>query len=341
MSQETKNNNQSKGEIVIYKAPEGPELKVTLTDETVWLNQAQMAELFDKDVRTVNEHIKNVYKEGELGQNQTIRNFRIVQTEGKKQVARKVNFYNLDVIISVGYRVKSKLGTQFRIWATQQLRNYILKGYLVNEKRLLENQQAKLKELETAHRLIQQALATKRSEGYERELLKIITDYANAWFVLNQYDKKELAIEDVSTKQAQGLNYDEAKKTVAQFKARLIKSRQATDIFGSEVGNKLAAALAGVDQTYQGKDLYPSIEEKAAHLLYFVIKDHPFVDGNKRIGSLLFLLYLIENHAFYDRRGERKINDSALVALALLIAESRPEQKAVMIKLVVNLINKK
>lgn len=335
------NKEQPKGEIIIYKAPEGPEIQVKLEDETVWLNQAQMAELFQKDIRTINEHVKNVYKEAELSQNQTIRKFRIVQKEGKKQVERDVNFYNLDAIISVGYRVKSLRGTQFRIWATQRLRDYILKGFLISEKRLPEAHVAKLKELETAHKLIQQALESKHSEGYERELLRIINDYANTWFVLNLYDEEKLAIENVSERKSHGLVYEEVIKNIGRFRARLRAQKQATDLFGVELSHKLQSVLGAVEQTYDGQSLYKSLEEKAAHLLYFVIKDHPFVDGNKRIGSLLFLLYLIENHIFYNRRGERKINDTALVALALLIAESEPRQKEIMVKLVVNLINKK
>jgi prophage maintenance system killer protein len=334
-------NQQPKGEIIIYRDPHGPEIQVKLEQDTVWLNQAQMAELFQKNIPTINEHIKNVYKEAELTQNSTVRKFRIVQKEGGRQVERDVNYYNLDVIISVGYRVKSKHGTQFRIWATRQLRDYLIKGYALNERRILENKIAKLKELETAHKLFQQVLESRRSEGYEQELLKMITDYADAWFILNLYDNQKLAIEDVSLKAGLGLDYDQVIKNIARFRARLMAQKQATDLFGVEVGHKLASILGGVDQTYGGKPLYKSIEERAAHLLYFVIKDHPFVDGNKRIGSLLFLLYLIQNRIFYNRRGERKINDTALVALALLIAESNPPQKDVMVKLVVNLINKR
>ena len=221
-----------KGEIIIYKSSEGPQVRVSLADETVWLTQAQMAELFSKDLHTVNEHIKNIYKEAELNQNQTIRKFRIVQTEGNKQVTRDVNYYNLDMIISVGYRVNSKRGTQFRIWATRQLRNYVFKGYALNERRLKENQDIKLRELETAHRLIQQALESKRSEGYERELLRIITDYAETWFVLLCYDEKKLEIEDVSTRRSTPLDYEETKKNIKQFKNRLLTNFCYLGIFG-------------------------------------------------------------------------------------------------------------
>jgi prophage maintenance system killer protein len=336
--QETK-----KGEIIIYKDNQGSELQVEVDGETVWLSQAQMADLFEKDIRTINEHVKNVYKEAELSQNQTIRKFRIVQSEGQKRVERDVNFYNLDVIISVGYRVKSKRGTQFRIWATQRLRDYLVKGYAINEKRLkdAENLQLKLKELESVHKVFQHALESKRLEGYERELLKIISDYANTWFVLNAYDKDELKIVDVTKRNARALDYIELQKSIAAFKKRLVVKKEASDLFGKEVGGKFQGALGSISQTFGGKELYPSLEEKAAHLLYFCIKDHPFADGNKRIGSLVFLLFLIENNYLMNRRGERKINDTALAALALLIAESKPQDKQSMVKLVVNLINRK
>jgi prophage maintenance system killer protein len=335
------NKQQPKGEIIIYKDGKGPEIRVKLGDDTVWLSQAQMAALFNKDRDTISEHIQNVFKEAELSQNQTTRKFRVVQTEGKKQVERPVNFYNLDVIISVGYRVKSLRGTQFRIWATQRLRDYIIKGFAINAKRLPEAHIAKLKELETAHKLIQQALESRRSEGYERELLRIINDYANVWFVLNLYDEEKLGIESVHAKHGESLKYETVLQNIIRFRKRLQQQGMATDLFGVEVSHKLQSILGTIDQTFGGKLLYPSIEERAAHLLYLVIKDHPFVDGNKRIGSLLFLMYLVENHIFYNRRGERKMNDTALVALALLIAESKPQQKDVMVKLVVNLINKK
>ena len=309
--------------------------------ESVWLNLNQMVELFGRDKSVISRHLKNVYQTAELSEKSTVAKYATVQKEGDREIARQIEYYNLDAIISVGYRVNSKRGTQFRIWATNQLRDYILKGYAINEKRLLESQTAKLRELETAHKLIQQALETKRSEGYERELLKIISDYANTWFLLLQYDEEKLKIENVSAKPGKPLDYDEVMKAIIRFRKRLRSERQATDLFGVEVSHKLASVIGNIDQAFGGKALYPSIEERAAHLLYFCIKDHPFVDGNKRIGSLLFLLYLIQNNYLLNRRGERKINDTALVALALLIAESKPAQKDVIVKLVVNLINKK
>lgn len=330
---------QAKGEIVIYKDSNGPAIKVNLANESVWLSPAQMAELFQKDVNTINEHISNIFKEGELGREKT--SLKQANT-GNSGIGlnKPTTFYNLDVIISVGYRVRSKRGTQFRIWATSKLRDYILKGYVVNEARLKERQEVKLKELESTIKLFQNALEANRIDGYEKDLLKIITDYTNTWVLLNKYDEDSLRVENVTKKIAYKLNYEKVKKSIEQFKSRLIKNREASTIFGREVEFKLKALLGNVEQTFQSKPLYESIEERAAHILYFTIKDHPFADGNKRIGSLLFLLYLVENNYLYNKRGERKINDTALAALALLVAESSPAQKDTMVKLVVNLINK-
>lgn len=189
--------------------------------------------------------------------------------------------------------------------------------------------------------LFHQLLESQRANGYEKELLNIIVDYANAWAVLHEYDEGKLKIEDVTKKPARQLKHQEIQKYIARFKQRLQNKKQASGLFGKEVGGKFEAVLGSIHQTYDGKEVYPSLEEKAAHLFYFAIKDHPFVDGNKRIASLLFLLFLIENNNLMNKKGERKINDTALVALALLVAESRPQQKETMVKLLVNLINKR
>ncbi len=336
-----KKDTQNTGQIEIYKSTDGPAIRVNFVDDTIWLNQAQMAELFGKDVRTINDHIQTTYKEAELSRNRTTRKFRIVQTEGKRSIARLIEFYNLDVIISVGYRVNSKQGTQFRIWATQRLRDFLLKGYLVNKDRLKRENLSKVKELEGAIAVIRGAIESKRIEGYEKEVLTIITEYASTWTLLYQYDEEMLPVTNSTTKAVAALDYEKITDAIERLRNRLKKEQQASDLFGRQVGDKLIGLLGNIEQTYGGKQVYKSFEEKAAHLLYFVIKDHPFVDGNKRIGALLFLLYLIENNRIYNRKGERIINDNALTALALLIAESKPEQKPIMVKLIASLIIKK
>lgn len=330
-----------KGEIVIYKAPEGPELHVKMDGETVWLSQSQISELFQKDQGTISRHIKNIFKEGELAEAKST----LKQANMQKMhigLDKPTTYYNLDLIISVGYRVNSKRGTQFRIWATQRLRDYLLKGYAVNELRLKEQHDLKMKELERTAGLFQNVLESRRAEGYEHDLLKIIADYARTWALLNKYDKGELGISGVSKKAPVILEYTDLQKSIEMFKRRLAVKKEAGSLFGQEVGGKFAAVLGSINQTFGGKDLYPSLESKAAHLLYFIIKDHPFADGNKRIGSLVFMLFLVQNNALYSlKTGERKINDNALAALALLVAESKPHDKDIMVSLVVNLINSK
>jgi len=338
MDEETK-----KGEVIIYNDQSGPGLQVQMDGETVWLTRAQMAILFEKDINTIALHVTNIYKEKELELGKTSLKQANTRNPGIG-LDKPTIYYNLDVIISVGYRVKSKRGTQFRIWATQRLRDYIVKGYTVNESRLKElkdKHNLQLKELQQTAGLFRNVIEAQRAGGYEKELLSIITDYANTWAVLNLYDKGELGLENVSKQKPKTLDYEEIKKSILKFKERLGVKKEAGGLFGQEVGGKFQGVLGSIGQTFGGKDLYPSIEEKAAHLLYFCIKDHPFADGNKRIGALLFLIFLVNNSYLFNRKGERKINDSALAALALLIAESKPHDKDVMVKLVVNLINKR
>ncbi len=331
---EIKNN-----EIIIYKSEAGPELKVQMDGETVWLSLQQIADLFGRDKSVVSRHIKNVFNSAELSPNSVVAKNATTATDGK---IYQVEYYNLDMIISVGYRVNSKRGTQFRIWATKKLRDYLVKGYAVNEKRLKEDHDIKMKELQDTARLFQNVLESHRAEGYEKDLLKIITDYSGTWALLNKYDKGELTIEGVSKRAPAVLDYEDLQKSIALFKKRLGAKKEAGNLFGQEVGEKFKAVLGNINQTFGGKQLYPSLEEKAAHLLYFLVKDHPFADGNKRIGSLVFMLYLVQNNAlFSSKTGERKINDNALAALALLVAESKPSDKKIMVSLIVNLINKK
>jgi death-on-curing family protein len=326
----------NKGEIIIYQPKTGgPRFEVELKEETVWLAQKQMAFLFAKDVRTINEHIKNIFKEGELSEKSVIRKFRITAEDGKEYVT---NLYNLDVIISVGYRVKSKQGTEFRIWATKVLKDHIIKGYTLNQKRLKETN---LMDLEQAVALVKNALETKKLKGTEAKgLLEVITKYAQAWLLLQKYDEEKLSLPIKQAKPKYKLEYNEAISAISDLKNNLLAKKQASDLFGQERGETLAGIIGNIYQTFSGKELYASIEAKAAHLFYFIIKDHPFSDGNKRIGSFLFIVFLSKNNYLLDKKGERKFNDNALVALALLIAESDPKQKEVLIKLIMNFLSK-
>ncbi len=322
--------------IVIYKDETGPVFQVKLEDETVWLTQAQMAKLFGKGRTTITEHIRNVFDERELEQDSVCRNFRHTARDGKTY---DVQYYNLDVIISVGYRVNSKRGTQFRIWATNVLRDHLVKGYTLNEKRLQESK-ARLKELGEAVALVEAAKSGKALSASETAgLLTVITEYTRSWLLLHQYDSGTLTAKDLHRSIRYRIDEDAAKKAITQLKKNVMQRHEASDLFGREKERgTLNGILGSIDQTFGGSDLYPSVEEKAAHLLYFVIKDHPFIDGNKRIASLLFIWFLEKNKLLSAPDGERKINDNALVALTLLVAESNPKQKEVMIKLIINLI---
>lgn len=329
-----------KGDVLIYQGRGGKSrLEVRLVDKTVWLTQTQMARLFVKDRRTISEHLSTVFKEKELDRISTIRKFRIVQKEGRRNVEREVDHYNLDVIISVGYRVKSKRGTQFRIWATNVLRNHLVKGYTIYERRLKKDAERR-RELEETLKLIEAARKREELKSTEAEgLLAVITEYTRSWLLLHQFDTGKMAVDKLNRQIAYEITYDEAQKAIEALKGVLILKNEAGELFGREnAAGKLNGILRTVNQTFGGKELYPSLEEKAAHLLYFVIKDHPFVDGNKRIASLLFIWFLERNSYLSTAGAERKINDNALVALALLVAESNPAQKELMVKLIINLI---
>ena len=308
-----------------------------LEKETVWLTQKQMAMLFDKGVPTINEHIKNIYKERELRQDSTIRKFRIVQKEGGRIVERDIDFYNLDVIISVGYRVKSLRGTQFRIWATKTVKEHLVRGYTINEKRLLQSRN-QLKELQGAINFLQEKAKHKLLSGQEQEILNLLAGYSKTFSLLERYDKNKLTL----IQKAKGkfiLTYENAEQVIQEIKTELMNKKEVSGLFGQETGEKFKAILGNIYQTFNKKELYPSLEEKAAHLLYFVIKDHPFVDGNKRIASFLFVYFLDKNNYLYRLTGEKKINDNALVSLSLLMAVSEPKEKDILIKIITNLLN--
>ncbi len=329
------------GEILIFRSEVGePEIQVRFEEESVWLSQRLMSDLFQKDTDTIGLHLKNIYTEGELEEKSTTEFFSVVQKEGKRKVTRRVKYYNLDAIISVGYRVNSKRGTQFRIWATNVLREHLVKGYTINEKRLKESNE-RLKELGGAVRLIENAKSAGALSAQETAgLLTIITEYARSWLLLHEYDKGILTPKELHLEVRFRITEEEAVKAIDGLRKSLIDKHEAGELFGKERERGiLKGILASIDQNFGGVELYSSIEQKAANLLYFLIKDHPFSDGNKRIASLLFIWFLRRNGLLPTPEGKRKINDNALVALALLVAQSNPKDKETMTKLVTSLLS--
>lgn len=324
--------------IIIYSgADKKIHLEVTLKGESIWLTQKQIAALFDVQRPAITKHLENIFKSEELSERSVSSKMEHTAADGKTY---KTTFYSLDAIISVGYRVNSMRATQFRIWATGVLRDHILKGYTVNEKRLKESGPIKLKELERTVSLLQSVIRSKSlSAGEAKGLLSVITDYANSWILLQQYDAGNLKTQRGRAKSITPLFTDEAISAIVALKTHLAKKKEGSDIFAVErQPGSIEGILNSIRQSFAGRELYPSIEEKAAHLLYFIIKHHPLVDGNKRVASLLFIFFLSKNNYLLKKNGERKINDNALVALALLIAESKPSEKEVMISLVTNLL---
>jgi len=300
-----------------------------IKDESIWVTQKQLCELFERDKSVISRHIRNIFKSGELDKNATVAKFATVQKEGDREVVREIEYYNLDVIISVGYRVNSKRATKFRQWATSVLKEYILKGYAINKKRLDEFE----KEISLLIKTIKSSNLTEEAKGFS----DIVTKYAKSWILLNKYD--ENALEFPKGKKAEFiLDYDEAKENIEKLKSDLISKKEATELFGMERENSFKGILRNIYQTFAGEELLPSIEEKAANLFYYIVKDHPFVDGNKRIGAFMFVLFLSKNNYLYDKEGEIKINSNTLVSLALLIAKSDPKEKELIIKLISNLI---
>lgn len=327
----------SKSEIVLYKTPEGDtHIDVKLEDETVWLSQKLMAKLFSKNSDTIGLHISNIYKEGELDENSTTEYYSVIQREGKRNILRKIKYYNLDVIISVGYRVKSKRGTQFRIWANKVLKEYLIKGYALNERKLKE-QSGRVKELEKTLEIFSKVAKSYQLKQDEFSgILKVIKDYTYALDILDKYDNKDLIIADTNRQISFTITYEAAKKVINKMKEKFGGS----SLFGKEKDKSFKGTVGSIYQTFGKKELYPSIEEKAAHLLYFVIKNHSFIDGNKRIAAAIFLWFMEMNNYLYTKDGNKRIADNALVALCLLIAESNPKEKEMIVKVIVNLINK-
>ncbi len=307
------------------------EVNVKLKDETVWITQKQMCELFGRDKSVISRHIRNIFKSGELDKDSVVAKIATTAADGKTY---QVEYYNLDVIISVGYRVNSKKATKFRQWATKILKDYILKGYALNQKKLKENFEEFKKEIE----ILQKAIKSQNIGEIEaKRFLDIITKYAKSWILLNQFDENRLSVPQ--GKEAKFiLDYEESRQEIEKLKKELISKKEATELFGMERENSFKGIIRNIYQTFAGIDLLPSIEEKAANLFYYIVKDHPFVDGNKRIGAFMFVLFLNKNNYLYDEKGELKINSNALVSLALLIAHSKPNEKDLIIKLIMNLI---
>lgn len=322
-------------EIVIYQTPDNQtQVEVQFEGETFWLTQEQIAILFERDRTVITKHLKNIFKEGELVEDVVCANFAHTTKHGAikgKTQEKTVKYYNLDAILSVGYRVNSKRGTQFRQWATQRLKAYLVQGYAINQKRL--------EELGKMVQLIEQSGKTETLQLQEAKgLLDIMSHYTKSFVLLNQYDSHNLQTLQLNENITYEIEYDEAKAAIAELKKQLIAKNEATELFGNEKDNGFGSSLQSIVQTFGGQYLYPSIEEQAAHLLYFVIKNHSFSDGNKRIGAFLFIWFLEKNKHRFKQSGELKINDNGLTAIALLVAQSKPEEKELMVQLIINLI---
>lgn len=322
-------------QIVLYQSEDGmTQLDVKLEGETVWLNRQQMAELFGRDVKTIGKHINNALKEELNDGISTVAKFATVQKEGSRLVNREVEYYNLDMIISVGYRVKSKRGVEFRRWANGILKQFLINGYAVNE-RIRQRQIAELRQLVlVVGRTIEQQPVTTTDESHA--LFDVVVDYTYALDTLDNYDYQRLYISKTTRNELFHATYDNAMQEIEMLREKF----GASTLFGNEKDESFKSSIGQIYQTFDGEELYPSVEEKAAMLLYLVTKNHSFSDGNKRIAATLFLWFMNNNGILYRKDGSKRIADNTLVALTLMIAESRTEEKDFMVKVVVNLINK-
>ena len=315
--------------IEIYKSKTGEtQVEVRFEHDTVWLNLNQIAQLFGRDKSVISRHLSAVFRDNELDRQSVVAKNATTALDGKTY---QVDFYNLDAILSVGYRVNSKQGTQFRIWATQRLRDYLVEGISINKKRL--------QELEKIVEVISRTTIDQTHDLAEAKgLLHILNHYTKSFILLNQFDSASLPLQNLNGVVTYQIEYDEAVQAIEILKSELIQKNEATPLFGNQKDKSFEGILRSILQTFDGNYLYPTIEEQSAHLLYFVIKNHPFSDGNKRIGAFLFVWFLEKNSHLLKHNGERKINDNALTALALLVAQSNPEDKELMIRLICNLI---
>ena len=324
--------NELDNKIVIYQSKDGhTQLDVKLEGETVWLNRQQLAELFDRDVKTIGKHINNALKEELNDGIATVAKFATVQKEGTRQVTRNVEYYNLDVIISVGYRVKSKRGVEFRRWANSVLKDYLIKGYAINQRIREKNYQQMVQLVRSMARTVKlEDLTT----DVRNALLDVVVDYTYALDRLDDYDYQRLTIPESSTEEKFHATYEGAMKVLEELREKF----GGNDLFANQKDDSFKSSIGQIYQTFGGQELYPTVEEKAAMLLYLITKNHSFSDGNKRIAATLFLWFMNENGILYDDMHNKRIDDATLVALTLLIAENRPEEKDTMVKVVVNLI---
>ena len=322
-------------EIILYQTEDGEiNIDVNIENETIWLNLNQISELFGRDKSVISRHIKNIYKDEELNRSSTVAFFATVQNEGRREIKRDIEFFNLDLIISVGYRVNSKRGTQFRIWATNLLKQHLIQGYTINEKRLKEQNQ-KLMDLQSTIKILERTVENQKVELDEAKgLLKVISDYTYALTILDEYDHQEVKLRDTTKKEAYLLTYEEAITVIESMKNEFTSS-----LFGNEKDESFKGSLGARYQTAFGEEVYPSIEEKGANLLYFIVKNHSFSDGNKRIAAAIFIYFMNRNNMIYKEDGTKRIADNTLVAITLMIAESRPQEKDIIVKVLVNLIN--
>ena len=328
--------NERRGEILIYQTEDGQAaLEVKLENETVWLTQSQLCDLFERDKSVISRHIRNIFEEGELRRESTVAKMATIVHRGfRGDVEERIEYYNLDVIISLGYRVKSRRATSFRIWASTVLKDYLVKGFVVRHQ-LMEDRYLELKQLvQVLGRAVQsEAIA---DEQQVRSVLDVVVDFTYGLDTLDRYDYQTLTLERTTNEEKFHATYDLAMDTIAALKAKFGGS----ELFGLPKDQSFASSIGQIYQTWEGKDLYPSVEEKAAMLLYLVVKNHSFVDGNKRIAATLFLWFLENNGLLYHSDGSKRVGDNALVALTLLIAESKTEEMDMMVKVVVNLINR-
>jgi death-on-curing family protein len=315
-------------EIEIYNADQGVQIDVKFEDDSVWLSLNQISTLFGRDKSVISRHFKNIFNEEELIKSQVVAKNATTALDGKKYL---VEFFNLDAIISVGYRVNSIQGTKFRQWATKCLKDHLVKGYSLNQKRLEElNQIVKIIEQSTK----EDELLLSESKG----LLNILSNYTKSFILLNQFDSNRLDTTSLNENITYEIEYKEAILAISELKRQQIEKKEATELFGNEKDDSFKGTLQNVVQSFDGAYLYPTIEEQASHLLYFIIKNHSFSDGNKRIGAFMFVWFLEKNKHLFKNSGEVKINDNALTALALLVAQSNPDDKELITKLICNLI---